>query len=132
MRLERRDQQSGSGSVRLRESFLEIQREDGGNLLEQFVRERLCVETVVEHQHLVSSQLRKGRRSRHLWAAAGGQSGSARKRDKKCFGSNFEGIEVLEMPSPGTTKRGKDNRTCHYMRTTFLLLKVLFGQEHFS
>lgn len=112
MRLERRDQQSGSGSVRLRESFLEIQREDGGNLLQQFVRERLCVE-VVEHQHLVSSQLRKGRRSRHLWAAAGGQSGSARKRDKKCFGSNFEGIEVLEMPSPGTTKRGKKGRTGH-------------------
>ena len=108
MRLERRDQQSGSGSVRLRESFLEIQTEVGGNLLQQFVRERLCVE-VVEQQHLVSSQLRKGRRSRHLWAAAGGQSGSARKRDKKCFGSNFEGIEVLEMPSPG--KRGKKGIT---------------------
>ena len=109
MRLERRDQKSGSGSARLRESFLEIQTEDGGNLVQQFVRERLCVETVVEHQHLVSSQLRKGRRSRHLWAAAGGQSGSARKRDKKCFGSNFEGIEVLEMPSPG--KRGKKGIT---------------------
>ena len=109
MRLERRDQQSGSGSERLRESFQEIQtEEDGGNLLQQFVRERLCVEAV-EHQHLVSSQLRKGRRSRHLWAAAGGQSGSARKRDKKCFGSNFEGIEVLEMPSPG--KRGKKGIT---------------------
>ena len=113
MRLERRDQQSGSGSVRLRESFLEIQTEDGGNLVQQFVRERLCVETVVEQQHLVSSQLRKGRRSRHLWAAAGGQSVSARKRDKKCFGSNFEGIEVLEMPSPGTTKRGKKGITGH-------------------
>ena len=54
---------------------------------------------------------------------------------KLCVKGNvimFEFYLALKLIVEQEKRKERENRTCHYMRTTFLLLKVLFGQEHFS